>query len=47
MLFLVKGAQSTSPLCSWVNAPREPEALPPDWTPDEPAPASRPDDPPF
>ncbi|MGH3636340.1 MAG: HNH endonuclease signature motif containing protein, partial [Mycobacterium sp.] len=45
MLFLFKGTPSTSPFCTWVNDPREPEELPPDWTPDEPEPL--PDDPPF
>jgi hypothetical protein len=47
MLFLFKGTPSTSPFCTWVNEPREPEELPPDWTPDEAAPAALPDDPPF
>lgn len=47
MLFLFKGAPSTSPFCTWVNDPREPEELPPDWVPDEPAPEPPPDDPPF
>jgi len=47
MLFLFKGTPSTSPFCAWVNEPREPEELPPDWRPDEPAVASLPDDPPF
>jgi hypothetical protein len=47
MLFLFKGTPSTSPFCTWVNDPREPEELPEDWTPDEAAPASLPDDPPF
>lgn len=47
MLFLFKGTPSTSPFCTWVNEPREPEELPPDWTPDEPFAASLPDDPPF
>ena len=37
MLFLFKGTPSTSPFCTWVNDPREPEELPADWTPDEPA----------
>jgi Domain of unknown function (DUF222) len=45
MLFLFKGTPSTSPLCTWINDPREPEELPPDWTPTEPEP--EPDDPPF
>jgi hypothetical protein len=47
MLFIVKGAPSTSPYCTWVNDPREPEKLPPDWTPEEPATITLPDDPPF
>jgi hypothetical protein len=47
MLFLFKGTPSTSPYCTWVNEPQEPEELPPDWTPDEPALAPVPDDPPF
>jgi hypothetical protein len=47
MLFLFKGTPSTSPYCTWVNDPREPEELPPDWTPDETAPQPLPDDPPF
>jgi hypothetical protein len=45
MLFLFKGTPSISPLCTWINDPREPEELPPDWTPTEPEP--EPDDPPF
>jgi hypothetical protein len=47
MLFLFKGTPSSSPFCTWVNDPREPEELPPDWTPDEPAVQTLPDDPPF
>ncbi|OBH42998.1 HNH endonuclease signature motif containing protein [Mycobacterium mantenii] len=47
MLFLFKGTPSTSPYCTWVNDPREPEELPPDWTPDEPVLQPLPDDPPF
>jgi Domain of unknown function (DUF222) len=47
MLFVFKGSPSTSPYCTWVNDPREPEELPEDWVPDEPALASLPDDPPF
>jgi len=47
MLFLLKGTKSTSPLCTWVNDLREPEELPPDWTPDESASSSLPEDPPF
>ncbi|WP_375487120.1 DUF222 domain-containing protein, partial [uncultured Mycobacterium sp.] len=45
MLFLFKGTPSTSPFCTWVNEPREPEALPPDWRPPPLQPL--PDDPPF
>lgn len=47
MLFLFKGTPSTSPFCTWVNDPREPEELPPDWKPDQPEPQPLPDDPPF
>lgn len=47
MLFLFKGKLSTSPYCTWVNDPREPEELPPDWIPDVPAFDPLPDDPPF
>lgn len=47
MLFLFKGKPSTSPFCTWVNDPREPEELPPDWKPDEPELQPAPDDPPF
>lgn len=47
MLFLFKGKPSTSPYCTWVNDPREPEELPPDWVPDVPAFEPLPDDPPF
>ncbi len=47
MLFLFKGAPSTSPYCTWVNDPREPEELPPDWRPGERALQPLPDDPPF
>ncbi|OBF61039.1 HNH nuclease [Mycobacterium sp. 852002-51971_SCH5477799-a] len=47
MLFLFKGAPSTSPYCTWVNDPREPEELPPDWQPDELVLQPLPDDPPF
>ncbi|RAU90485.1 HNH endonuclease [Mycobacterium colombiense] len=47
MLFLFKGTPSTSPFCAWVNDPREPEELPSDWVPDEPAPQPLPDEPPF
>ena len=47
MLFLFKNEPSTSPFCIWVNEPREPEALPPDWTPENPELEPLPDDPPF
>ena len=47
MLFLFKGTPSTSPYCTWVNDPREPEELPPDWAPELPALQPLPDDPPF
>jgi Domain of unknown function (DUF222) len=47
MLFLFKGKPSTSPFCSWVNDPREPEELPPDWRPENPELEPQPDDPPF
>jgi hypothetical protein len=47
MLFLFKGAPSTSPFCTWVNDPREPEELPTDWKPEEPNPDPLPDAPPF
>jgi uncharacterized membrane protein len=47
MLFLFKGTSSTSPFCTWVNDPREPEELPANWRPDKPAAAALPDDPPF
>jgi hypothetical protein len=47
MLFLFKGAPSTSPFCRWVNDPREPEELPADWQPDDLIPDPLPDDPPF
>ena len=47
VLFLFKGAPSTSPFCTWVNDPKEPEELPQGWAPDEPAPSPLPDDPPF
>ncbi|MGO8937436.1 MAG: HNH endonuclease signature motif containing protein [Mycobacterium sp.] len=47
MLFLFKGTPSTSPFCTWVNEPREPEELPADWMPNKPAATALPDDPPF
>jgi hypothetical protein len=46
MLFILKGGPSTSPFCTWVNDPLEPEELPPDWRP-PPEPSPRQDDPPF
>lgn len=46
-LKLFKGAEpSTSPYCTWINDPFEPEELPPDWQPPPPPPPD-PDDPPF
>ncbi len=47
MLFAFKGAPSTSPFCTWVNDPREPEELPADWTPDDLPRNTLPDDPTF
>ncbi|ORW09067.1 HNH endonuclease signature motif containing protein [Mycobacterium kyorinense] len=47
MLFAFKGTPSTSPFCTWVNDPREPEELSPDWQPKEPEMQPLPDDPPF
>lgn len=47
MLFLFRGAPRASPFCIWVNDPREPEQLPPDWAPDEPMRQPLPDDPPI
>jgi Domain of unknown function (DUF222) len=47
MPFLFKGRSSTSPFCTWVNDPLEPEELPPDWTPDSSELEPLPDDPPF
>ncbi|MEZ0353601.1 HNH endonuclease signature motif containing protein [Mycobacterium sp. pR1184] len=44
-LFAFKGASSTSPFCTWINEPREPEELSADWVPD--APTRLPDDPPY
>jgi Domain of unknown function (DUF222) len=47
MLILFKGGEpSTSPWCTWVNDPFEPEELPPNWQP-PPPPPPLPDDPPF
>jgi hypothetical protein len=45
-LFILKGRPSTSPFCTWVNDPLEPEELPPDWQP-PPKPPPLPDEPPF
>jgi hypothetical protein len=45
-LFILKGRPSTSPFCTWINDPFEPEELPPDWQP-PPEPPPLPDDPPF
>jgi Domain of unknown function (DUF222) len=47
MLFAFKGTPSTSPFCTWINDPREPEELPADWTPDVSDWQPLPDDPPF
>jgi hypothetical protein len=47
MLVLFKGKPSTSPFCTWVNEPREPEELPPDWTSEPSELEPLPDDPPF
>ena len=47
MLFLVKGKPSNSPFCTWVNDPREPEELPPEWHPQNSRIEPQPDDPPF
>lgn len=48
-LILFKGGEpSTSPWCTWVNDPLEPEELPPDWQPPPPqSPQQLDDDPPF
>jgi hypothetical protein len=48
MLILFKGKEpSTSPWCTWVNEPFEPEELPPDWKPPPPPPQQLDDEPPF
>jgi hypothetical protein len=48
MLILLKGGRpSTSPWCSWVNDPLEPEELPPDWQPPPPPSTTDEDNPPF
>ncbi|MDH6197095.1 hypothetical protein M2272_003748 [Mycobacterium frederiksbergense] len=47
-LKLFKGDEpSTSPFCTWINEPFEPEELPPDWEPPPPPPPPGPEDPPF
>ena len=48
MLILFMGKEpSTSPWCTWVNDPFEPEELPPDWKPPPPPPQQLDDEPPF
>ncbi|BBZ34325.1 HNH endonuclease signature motif containing protein [Mycolicibacterium confluentis] len=47
MLHLFKGTPSTSPWCTWVNDPPEPETLPPDWQPPPPPPIDDTEEPPF
>jgi hypothetical protein len=48
MLILFKGHEpSTSPWCTWVNEPFEPEELPPGWKPPPPPPPNLIDEPPF
>jgi hypothetical protein len=48
MLILFKGTEpSTSPWCTWVNDPLEPEELPPDWKPPPAPPQQLDDEPPF
>jgi hypothetical protein len=48
MLILFKGTEpSTSPWCTWVNDPLEPEELPPNWKPPPPPPQQLDDQPPF
>jgi hypothetical protein len=48
MLILFKGREpSTSPWCTWVNDPFEPEELTPDWKPPPPPPNQLDDEPPF
>jgi hypothetical protein len=48
MLILFKGREpSTSPWCTWVNDPFEPEELPPDWEPPPRSPEELDDEPPF
>lgn len=48
MLILSKGKEpSTSPWCTWVNEPFEPEELAPNWKPPPPPTSLDSDDPPF
>jgi hypothetical protein len=48
MRILFKGNEpSTSPWCTWVNEPFEPEVLPPDWKPPPPPSHQLADEPPF
>jgi len=47
VLFLFKGTSSASPFATWINDPREPEELPPDWSPAVPVAELLADDPPF
>jgi hypothetical protein len=48
MLILFKGREpSTSPWCTWVNDPFEPEELPPNWKPPPPPQQQLDDEPPF
>jgi hypothetical protein len=48
MLLQLKGGQpSTSPWCTWVNEPPEPEHIPADWRPPRPTAPDEDDEPPF
>jgi hypothetical protein len=47
LLFFKGKQESTSPWCTWINDPFEPEELPPDWKPPPPDPQTLDDDPPF
>jgi hypothetical protein len=48
MKILFKGREpSTSPWCTWVNDPFEPEELPPEWEPPPRSPQELDDEPPF
>jgi hypothetical protein len=48
MRVILKGGEpSTSPWCTWVNDPLEPEELPPDWKPPPPPTSVDTDEPPF